>query len=221
MRYDLARQTLSVAGTSFTVTVIRDTNVLLDRIDPEAFAREERLPFWAEIWPSSLELARWSLTGGVARGLRVLELGCGLGLVGIAAAWAGARVTMTDYEPDALDFARLNVTENLRASRTTGRVEFALLDWRSPYRGARYPLVLGSDIMYDRSLFEPLLQRLVECLSPGGRVVLADPDRSIGRAFLDLAGRSGFTVQSTAVATLYQGRSLTVTRAVLRRRLAQ
>ena len=217
-RYDLARQTLDIAGSRFSVTVVRDTNLLLDRISPEEYARQERLPFWAELWSSALELARWSLQGGVRRGVRVLELGCGVGLVGIAAARAGAVVTMTDYEPDALEFARLNAAENLGAENLHGQVRCAALDWRVPYRGARYPLVLGSDIIYDRMLFEPLLRLLDECLAPGGRAILAEPDRSIGRAFLAMAPEAGFTVQTAAVATVRGGRTITVKRTTLRRR---
>jgi len=218
-RYDLARQPLEIAGTRFTVTVVRDTNLLLDRISPEEYARQEGLPFWAELWSSSLELARWSLEGGVRRGLRVLELGCGVGLVGIAAARAGGLVTMTDYEPDALEFARLNVVENLRGENLHGRVRVEALDWRVPYRGERYPLVMGSDIIYDRILFEPLLRLLDECLAPGGRAILAEPDRSIGHAFLALAPHAGFIVQTVAVPMVRQGRTITVMRTTLRRRV--
>jgi len=60
----------------------------------EAFEREEFLPYWADLWPSAIELAhvvaRWDLAGR-----RVLELGCGLALPGIAAALRGGRVTVS------------------------------------------------------------------------------------------------------------------------------
>ena len=169
---------------------------------------------------------RWSLPaglwkGGVRTGIRVLELGCGVGLAGIAAARAGGQVMMTDYEPDALDFARLNAAENLPEAKLRRTVRFAVLDWRTPYEGERYPLVIGSDIIYDRSLFEPLLVRFDECLTLRGRVILTDPDRSIGRAFLEHARRQGFVVESAKVPTLCQGRIVTVVRAMLRRRKAK
>ena len=218
MHYELSRQNLLVGGIPFTMTVVRDTNALLERIDPADFAREERLPFWAEIWASSLELSRWALQGGVAAGTHVLELGCGLGLTGIAAARAGALVTMTDYEPDALSFTWLNAAENLGLALASERVRCEAFDWRRPYRGRRVPLVLGSDIMYDRALFEPLLQRLHECLTPEGLAVLADPNRTIGRDFLSLAKRSGFTVSSSEVPSRQHERALTIIRSELRRR---
>src|SRR5262249_19814352 len=58
-------------------------------IDEAAFDEEEFLPYWAELWPSGLALARHVATCEV-RGLRVLELGCGLGLPALAAAHGGA-----------------------------------------------------------------------------------------------------------------------------------
>ena len=219
-RYDLAREVVTVAGNSFAMTVVRDTNILLERIRAEEFARDERLPYWAELWTSSLELARWSLEGGVASNQRVLELGCGLGLVGIAAARAGGQVTMTDYEPDALAFARLNAAENVPQRPGASRIRVTMLDWREPYQGEQYELVLGSDIAYDRTMFEPLLRCLQECLAPGGRVVMADPDRAIGRAFLELAARSGFGINTVAVPTGHQGRTITVLRSTLHRSTA-
>lgn len=45
-------------------------------------------------------------------GVRVLEVGCGTGLVGLTAAKAGAEVTLTDANPFAVDLARHNAKEN-------------------------------------------------------------------------------------------------------------
>src|SRR5581483_942708 len=63
-------------------------------IDEEAFATDEFLPYWAELWPAALALA--DALPEVA-GLRVCELGCGLGLPSLVAAARGADVTATDW----------------------------------------------------------------------------------------------------------------------------
>src|SRR5205085_1421655 len=70
-------------------------------------------PYWAEVWPAAVPLAGWLLeSGAVSPGERVLELGCGLGLVGLALAKAGARVTLTDGSPAALELVRAELPLN-------------------------------------------------------------------------------------------------------------
>ena len=112
-RYDTRTETVTVGNRTLSIQSVRDTNALLDAIDPATFMEDERLPYWAELWPSAIALARWVSRYPGLEGKRVLELGCGLGLSGIAAAAAGARVTMTDYDEDALLFARFNAALNL------------------------------------------------------------------------------------------------------------
>src|SRR4051794_29069406 len=91
---DLVEETV-VLGRGRTVAMLRPRESE-DLLDERAFEREELLPYWAELWPSALALAR-SVAVRSLRGRRVLELGCGLGLVSIAAALAGARVLATDW----------------------------------------------------------------------------------------------------------------------------
>src|SRR6476619_7425812 len=79
-----------------------------DLISEDDYVMDERLPYWADLWPSAQILANEVAIMRLS-GLRVLELGCGLGLVAIAAAMAGADVTATDYYDDAILFASLNV----------------------------------------------------------------------------------------------------------------
>ena len=87
------------------MAVVRQPEKLLDDISVDEFARDERLPYWAELWTSSIVMGEHILQDPSFRGAALLELGCGVGLAGIAAARAGAQVTMTDYDDDALLFA--------------------------------------------------------------------------------------------------------------------
>lgn len=193
LRYDVAVEEVCADGFTWSLFVVRDTNILVDAIDPVAFAEGERLPYWADLWSSALALAtHMRVRPGVA-GMRVLELGCGTGLAGIAAAQAGARVVMTDYEDDALRFARANAAINLGAvARDKVRAEH--LDWRSPGAPGTFDIVLGADIVYDRANFPFLLSLFRAVLAPEGVVLVADPDRTIGRDFLHAADADGFAV---------------------------
>ncbi|KAG6401912.1 hypothetical protein SASPL_138780 [Salvia splendens] len=99
------------------------------------------------------------------RPLRLLELGSGTGLVGIAAAaLLGASVTATDL-PHVLPNLQFNVDANAAAlAPRGGHVRVAALSWGDVAQmqevGTEFDVVLGSDVVYHDHLYEPLLQTL-------------------------------------------------------------
>src|SRR3954453_14928359 len=95
---DLVEETVVLAGRDLAILRPRSSDAL---IDEHAFEHEEYLPYWAELWPSGLALAR-RIAGRALRGARTLELGCGLGLPSMAAALAGGRVLATEWSPGAV-----------------------------------------------------------------------------------------------------------------------
>jgi predicted nicotinamide N-methyase len=144
-------------------------------IDEEQFADDEFLPYWAELWPAATALAE-ALPD--VRGLRVVELGCGLGVVSLVAAARGADVTATDWAADAIDLLRTNAERNRLALRAEVR------DWREPW-SERFDLALAADVLYEERNVEPVLERLRE-IAPSALVGLAG--RPYEPAFLRLAG---------------------------------
>lgn len=215
--YDIRLEELDIAGHRFEVTVIRDSYALVDAIAPEVFAANERLPYWADLWTSSLELARWCLTDPSVAGASVLEIGCGVGLAGIAAAKAGGRVLMTDGDPEALRFARYNALRNLPASVVRSSISMRVLDWDAPGAIDPVDLILGGDVIYERSTFSRLLDLFDRALRPDGVAVLTDPDRTIGRAFLERAAERGYDIRSEARQVARGSMQTTVVRSHLRR----
>jgi predicted nicotinamide N-methyase len=205
-RYRCRREEVTVGEASFSLLRVADPDVLLETIDPATFTEDERLPYWSELWASSVHLAHWCLTFPGLRGKQVLELGCGLGLAGIAAARAGAAVVLSDYEDDALLFARYNALINI----PRGEVEILHLDWRQPDLGRRFDVLLGADILYERRHFRPLLEAFRVLLAPRGVAVLGDPDRSTGNAFFDMAGSEGYDVRCTGAEITHHGRNVHV-----------
>ena len=159
-----------------------------NRADPDVL-----IPYWAEIWPSSLALAR-RLESESLEGKTVLDLGCGLGVAGIAAGLAGGRVTFADYHPDALAFARRNAT-----SSGLKDAEFLLADWRAPDWARPFDRVLGADVIYDRSEHDPIADLLEKLLAEGGTAWLGEPNRDSARAFLDGWALRGWSVHSSRV----------------------
>jgi predicted nicotinamide N-methyase len=97
--------------------------------------------------------------------VRVLELGCGLGLPSLVAAARGAVVTATDWAKDAIELLRRNADRNHLVLRSE------VHDWREPW-SEEFDLVLAADVLYEQRNVEPLLSRLHE-LAPEALIGLA------------------------------------------------
>ena len=161
-----------------------------DLISEADFDRDERLPYWADLWPSAIVLAREvAQFDGAAQ--RSLELGAGIGLPSLTAAGAGFDATATDYYEDALLFARRNALANLGRDIST-----ALVDWRAgPPALGRFDLVLAADVLYERP-YAPLVARaVVGSLLPRGVALIADPGRVALNACLAECEALGATVR--------------------------
>jgi predicted nicotinamide N-methyase len=179
---ELVEETVVVGDDPISLLRPRDSDELLVE---EAFEREEFLPYWAELWPSSVALAR-AVGARALRGARTLELGCGLGLASIAAARAGGRVLATDWSPDAIRFTNEN------AARNGVELETELVDWNAPdsilERGP-WPLVIGSDVLYEQRNVDQMLALLPLLVGRSGEVWIADPGRQTSMDFLLRSGR--------------------------------
>jgi predicted nicotinamide N-methyase len=169
----LSSEQLSVGGVELTLLRPASPDAL---IDEEKFEHDEFLPYWAELWPAALALAE-ALPD--VRGLRVIELGCGLGVPSLVAAAHGAEVTAVDWAEDAVELLRRNAAANGLDVRAEQR------DWREPW-AERFDLAIAADVLYELRNVEPVLQRLRE-LAPTALIALAG--RPFENAFLRLAGR--------------------------------
>jgi len=216
-RYDVVTREVRADGHTFTLCTVRDTNRLLDMIDPAAFAVDERLPYWADLWPASVVAAQVLLTRGSLSGMHVLELGCGLGLAGIAAAAAGASVVMTDCDEDALLFASANARRNVPEALATGRLRIAQLDWRKPGSLGTFDRIVGADIIYERRAFAPILSLLHHHLALHGSALFTDPGRRLAEEFFLMAGEQGLRVEKVSLPYAGEGGPLAITYAVVSR----
>jgi predicted nicotinamide N-methyase len=179
-------------------------------IDEEEFARDERLPYWADLWPSAVALAL-SLAEYTSEerleGRRVIELGCGVGLPSVVALARGASVTATDHYQAALDFVRYNALISL------GREpHMRLLDWHtSSTEGiGSFDLILAADVLYERRNVPALAALMPALLAPGGEVLLADPRRKNTPTFLERMRERGFYSSTEERPVLLEGRTVTV-----------
>ncbi len=132
-------------------------------------------PYWAYHWAGGTVLARYIFDHPEAvRGKRVIDLGCGSGVVGIAAMKVGAEaVTAIDIDPDAIAATILNAEANeVEITTHLGALT-------SPLQA---DLILAGDVFYDELLAKQMTALFTACLDCGIEVQVGD----MGRKYLPL-----------------------------------
>ena len=211
-KYD-TRETAVAVGRNLELSIVEtaDAYALLDRLierDPQC---HQRFPYWAEVWPAALGLSRWFYDRRLPAADAV-ELGCGLGLVGIALARLGWRVEATDYVEDALVFTSHNAARN----RAGPGHQVAYLDWRHLV-GRPHECMVASDIAYERRDHRYLNRLLQSLLKPGGRLYLSDPRRPVAATFISGLRNRGYTHHQETIKVSWRGQEQEVDIHVLTR----
>ncbi len=207
-RFVLGTAEVTLGGERITLRKPRNPDDLISEAD---FAHDERLPYWADLWPAAVVLSDHLLTEQRLLGAapmvaspapetavvasdalhrqRALELGCGIGLVTIAAMRAGYDVIATDYYEDALLFAARN------ALQANGREpETRMVDWRAlPDDLGTFDLILAADVLYERPHATLISGLIARALTPDGRALISDQGRVALQEFLDALGPLGLT----------------------------
>ncbi|HMO39589.1 MAG TPA: 50S ribosomal protein L11 methyltransferase [Saprospiraceae bacterium] len=205
--YHIQPVALNIEGIAIQLWQVTNVDELLEALlakgDTHTDVQDERIPYWAELWPAAVGLSRYLvLSGAIQAGMQVLEIGCGLGLPGIVAGRLGAQVTLTDYLPEALDFACRNwKLNNVEPAR------YQLMDWRNPLPELAADLVLAADIAYEQRFFEHLPAAFRALCRPGGRVLVSDPGRPIATDFFANLPQQGFQMKQHSYAvTMHHSR---------------
>ena len=167
-RFPIETVPLKIADQVLQIVQLKDyEEYILDRIeaeDPDVTAA----PFWAKLWEASFLLATFLGKQPVNPACHMLEIGSGIGIVGIYAALCGYRITITDINEDALLFARANALLNGLTD-----LEVRKLDWSDPGETRQYDVIVGSEVVYDRRSYPLLVDFLRRTLTPNGVIFLA------------------------------------------------
>jgi SAM-dependent methyltransferase len=196
--YRIRTRHVDVAGERFLLIGPDQYESLLD--DPRVaarFARDEYMPYWAEFWPAASLLAEavaaWGPPADQAAPPRVLEVGCGLGLVSLVALRLGYAVVASDYDQDALAFVAESARRNGLPQPLTRYV-----DWRETYVDLRCDRIVAAEVLYEDRNLRPVAEFVRNHLVDNGFALICDRNRSTADTFPEVAGACGLTVAVTS-----------------------
>jgi predicted nicotinamide N-methyase len=189
-------QTVHVGGQAIKVECISDLDQAIDIlfVEYEKSGRtelfEELCPYFGQIWPASIGLAELALREAVNwQGKRVLEIGCGLAIPSLALASNGLAVNAMDLHPDVPKFLEKNLQMN-----EIQHLNYRHGDWRIRDGQEPWQVVLGSDVLYDRSQPEEMIRFIEKNTTPDAEILISDPGRIYFSRFLILAKSRGWKV---------------------------
>lgn len=154
--------------------------------------RDDLCPMFGVIWSAARAVAD-QLAREDLRGLRVLELGCGLALPSLVAARGGADVIATDQHPHAEALLLRNLDRN-----GLGGVRYRWLDWREPAPDVpdrSFDRVVASDVLFAPELPPLVAGAFSRFLAPDGVGWLGDPGRPWLDGFVDACGDVGLEAE--------------------------
>jgi len=206
-RYPLRRLRIPVGPGQLSLVIPDERAWLRQGTWAHDVLRGKEPPYWCRIWPAAVAVARQLVCGGgrqqahAFRGMRVLDLGCGLGVPGVQAAGLGAQLCAVDVEQDALAFAHWNANSQpgCQIAPTTRQ-----LDWALDTVSGSFDLILLSDVTYHENHHAPVRRQLSSALAAGGCVLHADPGRELSTHFL-CQQRRDFTCATWQRATSFLG----------------
>jgi len=182
--YDTTTSEMVVNGRKFQVLLPQDLTRFIN-----AQNVLHKFPLWAKIWPASWVLAGYLAEMPVAPCKKIIEIGGGTGLVSIVGASFGHDITLTESNPDALQFARANALVN-----GCPHLPILELDWNRPQLKDTVDYIVASEVTYNKEDLQPLLRLFKHCLSPDGAVLLAGEMRRVSKDVYQQL-ETGFNIQ--------------------------
>jgi len=171
--YDVEETDYQVAGHALKFFVPQKIDRFINKDD--VFTN---FPLWSKIWEAtavlSFQLA--AITPDPAK--RFLEIGAGMGVAGLAAAKMGHNMTITEYNKDAINFAKANARLN-----NLDNVDIRELDWNNPLIEGQFDYIIGSEVVFKEEDIMGLYLLFQRYLKPDGTIILAEGMRRTSLKF--------------------------------------
>ena len=137
-------------------------------------------PFWAKLWPSSIALVNvLENNPDWIRDKHVLELGAGIGLPSLMLAGVAKSIQVSDYADEAVALLQKNI-----AHLNLMNVQALQLDWNHLPISIQPDVLFLSDVNYDPSQFDTLIQIITSKILDGCTILLATPQRIMASPFV-------------------------------------
>lgn len=136
-------------------------------------------PLWSKIWEATAVLSLHLSNIKPDPDKRWLEIGAGMGIAGIVAAKMGHKITITEYNKDAINFARANALLN-----NIDNVEIRELDWNQPLIEGKFDYIIASEVVYKEDDIMGLHLLFQRYLKPFGTIILAESMRRTTMTFV-------------------------------------
>lgn len=171
-------------------------------------------PLFGVVWASSEVLAQLMQDYEVD-GLRILEVGCGIGLASLMLNQRDADITATDHHPSAGSFLQHNSDLN------DGRdIPFVRTDWDDAASElGEFDLIIGSDLLYEPDHAAQLAGFIDQHAKERCEVIIIDPNRGNSGRFSRHMTELGYAHSRSVAETPdcqdepYRGKILRYTRA--------
>jgi predicted nicotinamide N-methyase len=173
---------LRIDGRDYRLRTLSDRQQFAD---PDGVAERAGIgsaswPLFGMLWPAAHVLAE-AVSVIAIEGLRILEIGCGIGLPSLVLRQRGADITASDHHPLAGSFLAHNAT--LNALPPIPFVQAAWADLNSAL--GRFDLIIASDVLYERGQAELLADFIARHAQPRAGILVTDP----GRGYANQLGR--------------------------------
>jgi methyltransferase-like protein 23 len=195
-RLPLDYSEVEAGGRLWKLLSVENQDALVDAVEDL-----EHMPYGFLLWESAIGMARFLLgMPELVSGKTVLELGCGVGLSGLIAAACGGIVKQTDHQPGVLELAKKNAEAN-----GIFNVEQFLADWTDWKIRDPFDVVIGADILYERTMHYHLETVFRKSVKPGGMLILSDPGRPQSIELLSKMEKTGWNIQTDILPVQLQG----------------
>lgn len=172
MHYKTKSFSIPLQGATLTFVQPQDPLSLIDDLTPEQARLDKYQPYWVENWPSAETFISFLSSFNVTNSLRVIELGCGLGVLSTILRKLGHRVIATDIALDGCACTAINCKSNC------GTSSVVCCDMKQlPFKNYVPDLILASDILYEEKMHHLFLSALDNLLTDTNKAWLADPCR--------------------------------------------